>query len=532
MNTCELPSSTTVVIVGGGPVGLATAVELGTRNVECVVLEPRTEVSPLRPRAKTSSVRTMEHFRRWGIADTVRNRASLPVRWSQDAAVCATLLGPEITRFTDCFGLMPEPHPDFAESGQQVAQPVVEQVLREKLTELPSVTFAAGWSLRSLDEHSDAVVVDAVSADSTIHRITAQHVVGCDGPTSPTRNAIGARLTGSIDGKTNVTIVFRARGLAQRVPHQPAVHYWIFAPGIAGVLGRFDLEDTWWAGTSGASQAEPARLVQELLGEPTDIEVLCVDSWQARMQLATSFQTGRVHLAGDAAHLNPPWGGHGYNTGIGDAVNIGWKLAAVTQGWGGPDLLQSYESERRRVAQRTIEATTRNMRAMLGLRASATEQKADTHTALAVAVQHAMRTEFHSLGLVLGNDYSNSPIVFADDTAPQRADEDITTHVASTRAGRRLPHVWLPSGQSAYDLLGAGLTLLHRSSRFGAFVDHARERGIPIAEAELPPAAVYDDVEALLVRPDQYIAWRAQEGDNSDHHPKVVLDRVLGHRDS
>lgn len=505
----DLPDTTTVLISGGGPVGLATAVELGTRNVECVVLEPRTEVDARRPRAKTSSVRTMEHFRRWGIADMVRNRAALPVSWSQDASVCATLLGPEITRFTGCFGLTPARHPDFAESGQQIAQPAVEEVLREKVAELPSVTFAAGWSLHSLAEQPDSVVVSARGPGGT-RRITAQHVVGCDGHASPTRNAMGTRMSGATDGHTNLTIVFRAPGLARRVPHRPAVHYWIFAPGTTGVLGRLDLQDTWWAGVSNPHDDDPVALVERLLGGPADIEVLCTDSWQARMQLADSYQTDRVHLAGDAAHLNPPWGGHGYNTGIGDAVNIGWKLAAVTQGWGGPELLKSYEAERRGVAQRTIDATTLNMRAMLDLR------RADVGEP---AIQRGMKGEFHSLGLVLGNDYSGSL---------PKADEDLTRHAPSTRPGRRLPHVWLSDGRSIYDTLGPGLTLLRRAAECSDLVDHAHRRGIPLTTAELPPSSVYEDADALLVRPDQYIGWRGRE--SAGCQPDVVLDRVLGHR--
>jgi len=188
-------------------------------------------------------------------------------------------------------------------------------------------------------------------------------------------------------------------------------------------------------------------------------------------------------------------------------VNIGWKLAAVTQGWGGAGLLRSYEAERRGVAQRTIDATTLNMRAMMDLR-----------LADASAIQRGMKGEFHSLGLVLGNDYSGS--------SPQ-ADEDLTRHTPSTRPGRRLPHVWLSDGRSIYDTLGTGLTLLRRAEGFSDFVDHAHRRGIPLTTGELPPSGVYEDADALLVRPDQYIAWRGSEP--SSYRADVVLDRVLGH---
>jgi 2-polyprenyl-6-methoxyphenol hydroxylase-like FAD-dependent oxidoreductase len=532
------PITTSVLIAGGGPVGLATAVELGTRGVDCVVLEPRAELAFLRPRAKTTSVRTMEHFRRWGLADHIRKAANLPVAWSQEAVVCTSLLGQEITRFDDCFGLAPQQRPEFAESGQQVAQPIVEKVLREAVADLPTVTFAVGWSLRSLAENADAVVVEAAGPDGASRRVAAQYVVGCDGPNSVTRDAIGARLLGDADGRTNLNLVFRAPGLAGRVPHGPAVHYWVFNPRVTGVMGPFDLHGTWWAGLGGAGNrdgGEPspervAELLAELVGERVDAEVLCTDSWNARMQLADTVQTSRVFLAGDAAHLNPPWGGHGYNTGIGDAVNIGWKLAATLQGWGGAALLHSYSPERRAVAEQTIADTTLNMRAVLSLRGITDPDAA------ASAIQHGMNGEFHSLGLVLGYEYTNSPVIAYTDSAhprpplPQR--HSLSVYTPSTRPGARLPHQWLPDGRSLYDTLGPGLTLLRTTaSNAGCapLIDAAHRRAIPLAVVDLPhPNPAYADATALLARPDHHIAWRSQDPVITPHSAHTILDHILG----
>jgi hypothetical protein len=316
------------------------------------------------------------------------------------------------------------------------------------------------------------------------------------------------------------------------------VHYWVFNPRVTGVMGPFDLHGTWWAGVGGAGDGgEPtpervAGLVAELVGERVECEILCTDSWNARMQLADAFQANRVFLAGDAAHLNPPWGGHGYNTGVGDAVNIGWKLAAALQGWGGAALLGSYGAERRAVAEQTIAETTLNMRAVLDLSIGADLDDA------ANLIHHGMYGEFHSLGLVLGYEYAASPVIAYPDPASPRPPWSLSVYTPSTRPGARLPHLWLPDGRSLYDALGAGLTLLRTNNGnhsddddagCAPLIDAARRRGIPLAVVDLPGAhPVYADATALLVRPDHHIAWRSQDTAVTPQSAHTILNRVLG----
>ncbi|MGH9108357.1 MAG: FAD-dependent monooxygenase, partial [Acidimicrobiales bacterium] len=323
------PDETDVMVVGGGPTGLAAMVELGRRGIHSVVVEPRTALSEVRPRAKTTSIRTMEHFRRWGLADTLRAAAFLPVGWSQDIVFCVNLFGPEIARFTGCFGMTTDRSEVFAETSQQIPQFVVEGVLRDAVRSLPTCRAMFGWRATGLVEDDSGVTVEIVDAGGISRHVRSRFVIGCDGATSMVRRAIGSNFRGVVDARQNLTAVFAAPGLAERVPHGPAIQYWVLQPGASAYMGRLDLGERWWIGLIGVdgelTEAQVRSCIEAAVGAPVGIELLGTDPWVGRMLNADRYSTSHVLLAGDAAHLNPPWGGHGFNTGIGDAVNAAWK---------------------------------------------------------------------------------------------------------------------------------------------------------------------------------------------------------------
>ena len=266
-------------------------------------------------------------------------------------------------------------------------------------------------------------------------------------------------------------------------------------------VSRLDLAGTWWAimpgVEAGYGTAHASALITGLAGGPVEHEVLATDPWTARMLVADRFGDRRVFLAGESAHVNPPFGGHGFNTCVGDAVNIAWKIAAVEQGWAPPGLLASYEPERRGVAEATV-ASAESNNALL----------ADVLPRDEAVIQRAKRAEFHSLGLVLGHSYAGSPVI----QPGVRPAVDVTSYTPAAEPGARLPHHWLPDGSSLYDRLGRGFTLVGPvSSHAGAAADlarRARRRRIPLTLVEAPASYPWHE-EFLLVRPDQHIAWRA-----------------------
>jgi 2-polyprenyl-6-methoxyphenol hydroxylase-like FAD-dependent oxidoreductase len=498
-----------VLIAGAGPVGLALAVELGLREVRCLVIEPRRQPSRLRPRAKTLNVRTMEHARRWGLAERLRAAAPLPVSWSQDVSFCTSFLGEEITRFTGVLGLADDG--DSPERGQQMPQYVLEEVLREVVTELPAVDLRLGWRVAGLDADGPGPVrVTLLDPAGHPVPVTAEYAVGADGARSVVREQIGARYVGSASLRPNTGVVFRSDELLAAAPHPPAVQTWLLNRQTPGMMGPIDRHGLWWLiafGVDGRRAGlDVGALISGALGRAMPAEVVSIDPWTARMELVDRCRSGRVFLIGDAAHLNPPFGGHGLNTGIGDAVDLGWKLAARLAGWGAPRLLDSYEAERRPLHRRVIDEATANMATLApellddGLDQPGPEGDA-ARAAAARRIERTKRAEYFSTDLVLGHRYQDSPVLRPSPPAPRPT-------AGQAVSGRRLPHQWVSARVSTLDLVTGGHLILTADGALGA-------RAARAAAASGPPATVRQleqplmrqlGAELVVVRPDQVVA--------------------------
>ena len=520
----NLPTEVDVLIAGGGPSGLFLALDLADRGIATHVLEPRTEIDWTRPRAKTTNARTMTHLRRLGLADDLRRAAPLSVGYSEDVIFCTSLIAHELIRFRHAFQLHADGFDLQPECGQQVPQPTVEQLLRDALQLVDHSALHLGVSFVAADPVEGgwrATVQDATGGQRTVD---CRYLIGADGVASTVRRGLGVRLEGSSAAKSNLGLVFRSAQLAEVVRLDPAVQYWIVGHTYAGMIGPLDRSGLWWTIVQGYDAAAPKfagvtpeHVLRTMIGTDVDIDLIAQDPWTARMLLAPTYGQDNAYLVGDAAHANPPWGGHGFNTCIGDAANLAWKLAAVLEGWAGPDLLDSYEAERRPVARRTIDEAVANGMVLADdlIDADIDDDGPAGQASRNRAAEQLMikESEFHSLGLVLGYDYGQSPVITPSGSTPPAVDP--IHYRPSAAPGCVLPHAWLDDTTSLYDELGRGFTLL---------IDEAAEVDVPeAAVAGAIPLEVRSvrhptgsfsrlwEAPMVLVRPDQHVAWRGAD---------------------
>jgi 2-polyprenyl-6-methoxyphenol hydroxylase-like FAD-dependent oxidoreductase len=531
---------TDVIIAGGGPIGLALAVELGTRGISCLVVEERTE-SYLHPKAQMVNARSMEHFRRWGIAEEVRDAAPLPEDYPYGVVFCTRLLGYELARFD-----YPRPprsfrHDFIAEGPQRIPQYLVEPILARRASACPDVTLRTGWTVDGFTADGGGGVTVTLRAveGGAIEIVGARFLAGCDGGHSMVRRSLGIEMVGEADISRQLGVFFRAPTLWDLNDKGRALLYWLVNGDVAGIMGPIDGHGGWGLQVTDIppevplDSLDPVTLVHGAVGAEVPCEIITTQPWVAHRLVAERYRVGPVFLAGDAAHLLPPTGGFGMNTGIGDAVDLGWKLAAVIDGWGGARLLDSYDAERRPVGEvASVEAATNaaswsNAFVRPGIEDD-TPGGAVVRAELESVIRSAKTKEFESAGLVLGYCYEGSPIVAADGT--EAGVFDVTRYRPSARPGSRAPHRWLADGRSLYDVFGEDFTLLvldGDGSDTTNFQLAAKQRGMPLAVLPLADDVVrasYDRRYALI-RPDQHVAWR---GDELPTEPGALLDLVRG----
>ncbi len=513
--------NTDVLVVGAGPAGLSLAIELGSRGIK-VLLAERNARGGKAPRAKTTNVRTRTHLRRWGIADKLAEASPLGVDYPNDVMFVTRLADHRLAHFEDAFNAAPPRSPFYPEHAQWVPQYTLETVMRDHAASLPGVTMQFDSTFLSAEQDAEGVtsVLRKAGGDQTVR---AKYLVGADGARSAVRGIIGAKMEGHYGLSRNYNIVFRAPGLAEAHPHGKAVMYWQTSGRGASLIGPMDRDDVWFFMPTGMKEgevlnnAEAGAAIAAATGIDLPYEILSTDEWVASRLLADRYSLGRIFLAGDACHLHPPFGGYGMNMGIGDGVDLGWKIAAQLQGWGGAALPGTYETERRPVHEAVIDEAVAN-HSVLGSQLWHEGLEDDTPEGEALRGETGARIlaakarEFHTLGTVLGLAYEGSPIVAHEDGPPPERDGQF--YAPHGRAGHLAPHAWLEDGRSLYDLFGKGFTLVADETANADDIRQAqaaaRELGVPLATVQphgVPVKALYD-ADLALIRPDQHIAWR------------------------
>jgi 2-polyprenyl-6-methoxyphenol hydroxylase-like FAD-dependent oxidoreductase len=521
-------TATEVLIVGAGPVGLALAIELGLRGIGVTIVEQRSRTGA-QPRAKTTNVRTMQHMRRWGLAEKLRAAAPLPYNYPTDIVFSTTLYGRTLAVIENAFAGRKCRDARFPEPAQWVPQYTVEQILHERIAELPSVRLMPGTSLEDASQSAEGITATVRDLDSGRRRtIAARYLVGADGAKSRVREVIGARMTGEHAFALNYNLILRIPELDRAPPERRAIMYWLINRESPGVLSPLDCNGEWAfitrlaPGVTAISDDEVIHRVHAAIGRPFPVEIVARDYWAAHRLIADRYRERRIFLAGDACHLHPPFGGYGMNLGIADGVDLGWKLAAALNGWGGDELLASYEDERRAVHLRTIAEAVENYRTLSDqlLKDDLDADDAAGDRARAAVAKEIIATktrEFDTLGVVLGSRYDASPIVVGDGSTPPV--EHYANFEPSAHPGCLAPHAWLADGSSLYDHFGLGYTLLLLDESAMVL---AREIETAAAHARVPlklldlRGAGFETLYAAplaLIRPDQFVAWRGVDAD-------------------
>lgn len=525
-----------VCIVGAGPVGLTLALDLARRGVSALLIDKQAHPGPW-PKMERCNARSMEIFRRLEVADIIRERGQ-PAGQSMDVAVVRSLSAPPLAFLA--YPTVAELSARIAETNdgsfprepyQLISQYTLEPVLRQALTRYPEITTRFGVTVREFSEQDDRVLVYLEDTDGP-REISAKYLIGCDGGSSTVRKQLEINLSGRGGIGKLRQIFFRSNSLLARLPIARARHYW-FADGHRSAIIVQDDGKHFSLHSTLPEDADFAAEIRLLAGFDLDVEILNVAEWTMHLLLADSYGRGRIFIAGDAAHLVIPTGGLGMNTGVGDAIDLGWKLAATLQGWGGPGLLQSYEHERRAVGRRNVEASgfaaagleiwRRAWRPNIGDNDSDGEV---TRTHVARLANFFQRRSHEMTGIELGYTYAGSPIICSE--AQPYEESEFFRYAPTASPGSRFPHVWMKDGAALQDVIGQGFTLLKFSDVDTSSLEAAfHDRSVPLEVRRLDEPAAYQIAarKLVLLRPDLHVAWR---GDEVPENPAAYAGKVAG----
>ncbi len=507
---------TEVLIVGAGPVGLALAGDLGWRGRQAMVIE-QSDGSIAQPRQDLVGVRTMEFCRRWGLLEAVDN-CPYPRDYAMDIAYVTSITGEEIGR---------EPRPPRGEAlppeyspqkRECCPQNMFDPILRDFAASFDSVRLAYGTRLVSWQEDGEGVTA-MIEHEGKFSSLRARYLAGCDGAGSTVRRQAEIPLEGKSLLTKSTNVLFRCAHFNELHDKGKVYRYVLVSPqGVWATMVAINGRENWRLQIVGdveaedLGEAEVHALIRRAVGCDFDYEILNIMPWSRRELVAARYSQGRAFLVGDAAHQMSPTGGFGMNTGIGDAVDLGWKLAAMLEGWGGSGLLDSYDAERRPIGLRNVREASSNLMRMT--RPVGNGGKLSEHDALMEMgrqISQVMRREWLADGVHIGYVYEASPIIVPDGTPPLA--DDPVQYLPSARPGGRAPHRWLADGRSTLDLFGRGFVLLRLGAappEASALCVAADGAGMPLEIVEVSDLGVLALYEQplVLVRPDGHVAWR------------------------
>ncbi|GAB6903260.1 FAD-dependent oxidoreductase [Kineosporia succinea] len=533
------PGDVDVLVVGAGPVGLSAAIELRGRGVDVAVVDKATGATLVRAGAMGHSPRVVEHFRRWGLLQAIRDEWTFPPEWNRGIRLVTSLAGHDLG-----------PDPAYRRQGGPSSeealrrpQSALQKVFLTRLAEL-GVPVGGGWELRALDERADGVeAVLAQVATGERHLVRARYVIGADGNRSSVRTLSGIERDGDRATEKRYRLIVRTGDIRDRVGPAPSGVNIVFNERSSGFLAAVSHRD--WRVYAGPYPLDHEPTESELIGTAAasfgfdlDLELISATVYYDASRIAQTFRKGRVLLAGDAAHVRTPGGNLG--EGFGDVVNLGWKLAAVLHGSAPDTLLESYDEERRRhnwrVADHALERSRRSRAVLAELRAEGIPADSDG-SAGALERRERIRARLATEtvaapGVTFDERYDQSRAIWYENDGKERVwAPDV--YEDDPRPGHRAPNGAVDTyGGTLHDRIGAGFSLLSLGddrSLEASFEDAARRRGVPLAVVHLgsvPAGETYRDAAYFLVRPDQHVAWRGD--DLPEGGADAVLDRVLG----
>jgi 2-polyprenyl-6-methoxyphenol hydroxylase-like FAD-dependent oxidoreductase len=541
------PPRTQVLIVGAGPVGLTLAIDLATRGIQAVVVETRGPGEPPSVKCNHVSARSMEIFRRLGLAQKLRD-AGLPADFPNDAAYRTTTIGIELSRiaipcrrdrYTSTEG--PDTGWPTAEPPHRINQIYMEPVLFAHAAAQPNLTLLNRTAFEAFEEHADGIVATLRNLDTdAVCEVKADFLVGCDGARSLVRKAIDATLQGTpIIQRVQSTYIRAPQLLALMGP--PAWMTLSLNPRRCGTVVAIDGHEKWLIHNHLNREDETFESVDRdasiraILGVGDDFpfDILSKEDWVGRRLVADRFRNGRAFICGDAAHLWMPYAGYGMNAGIADAANLAWLLAAVLGRWADPAILDAYEAERLPITEQVSRFAMDMAGKVLGQRRTVPEQiempgaEGDALRAQVGQAAYDLNVQQYCCGgLNFGYFYDASPIIaYDDDAQPAYTMADFTP---SSTPGCRVPFRRLPDGRPVYDAFGPGYTLLRDDPDIAVapMVEAMRARGVPIEVVDVDRHGEDCGGHCLiLARTDQHVVWR---GDAIPDHPEALIDILRG----